>query len=97
MRATLGELETAVRAAGLASPVLFVIGPVVEVLDEGDAPTSEGSAPPRCWSRSSMPERRRAACCMLVLAGLRRRRDPRRSARPSCCICCGRIAAPATA
>lgn len=37
VRATLATLEPAVRAAGLASPVLFVIGPVVEVLAEGDA------------------------------------------------------------
>lgn len=38
VRATLASLEPAVRAAGLASPVLFVIGPVVEVLAQGDAP-----------------------------------------------------------
>ena len=37
-QATLASLEPAVRAAGLASPMLFVIGPVVEVLAQGDAP-----------------------------------------------------------
>ena len=43
VRATLATLEPAVRAAGLASPVLFVIGPVVEVLAQGDAPALEAA------------------------------------------------------
>jgi uroporphyrin-III C-methyltransferase/precorrin-2 dehydrogenase/sirohydrochlorin ferrochelatase/uroporphyrin-III C-methyltransferase len=42
-RATLATLEPAVRTAGLASPVLFVIGRVVEVLAEGDAPPLEAA------------------------------------------------------
>jgi uroporphyrin-III C-methyltransferase len=37
VRATLATLEPAVRTAAVVSPVLFVIGPVVEVLVEGDA------------------------------------------------------------
>lgn len=43
VRATLATLEPAVRTAALVSPVLFVIGPVVEVLAEGDAPALEAS------------------------------------------------------
>ena len=43
VRATLATLEAATRTAGLASPVLFVIGPVVEVLVRGDAPALEAA------------------------------------------------------
>jgi uroporphyrin-III C-methyltransferase/precorrin-2 dehydrogenase/sirohydrochlorin ferrochelatase/uroporphyrin-III C-methyltransferase len=43
VRATLATLEPAVRTAALVSPVLFVIGPVVEVLAQGDAPALEAS------------------------------------------------------
>jgi uroporphyrin-III C-methyltransferase len=43
VRATLATFEPAVRTAGLASPVLFVIGPVVEVLAQRDAPALEAA------------------------------------------------------
>lgn len=45
VRATLATLEPTVRAAGLASPVLFVIGRVVEVLAEGDAASPNATLP----------------------------------------------------
>jgi uroporphyrin-III C-methyltransferase/precorrin-2 dehydrogenase/sirohydrochlorin ferrochelatase/uroporphyrin-III C-methyltransferase len=43
VRATLATLEPATRTAGIVSPVLFVIGPVVEVLAQGDAPAMEAA------------------------------------------------------
>lgn len=45
LRATLATLEPSVRTADLAAPVLFVIGPVVEVLTEGDAAALGSSLP----------------------------------------------------
>ena len=41
----LATLESAVRAVALPSPVLFVIGPVVEVLAEGDVAALASSPP----------------------------------------------------
>ncbi len=37
VRAPLGELAASVAAVGLGSPVIFVIGPVVDALREGGA------------------------------------------------------------
>ncbi len=42
LRASLGELAPAVRDAGLKSPVLFIIGPVVEILQDPEPVGIEG-------------------------------------------------------
>ena len=98
VRATLGRRSSPrSRAAGLAAPTLFVIGRVVEVMAQGDAPALATALRRRGDARAGRPCLiPRIAAAILALAGLAGRSGRRPSGRRSCCICCGTIAAPVT-
>ena len=95
VRATLATPRARSPAAGLASPVLFVIGPVVEVLAQGDAPALEAA-----FHVVAMPEQvglpdPAIAAAILVLAGLQPE-GRRPSVRASSCTVSSTIAVPVT-